>query len=275
MRRKTTLRRAAAALVLPVALTSVAACGSDSSGSDKAADPGVKAGEQVETSEFMDTLSDSLENATTAHVTMTSEGQMATSMEGDVDYASEPPSSTLTMTNEMAGDEEIKVVMVDGVMYVQMGELSGGKYFKMDLKGEDNGILGQDMSEQLDPTAALRTMEKSITSVTYVGEEDVDGEELDRYTVIIDSAALLEETLSGEDDVPEDTGLPEEIEYDIWFDDEGRFTRTTMDMGDTAGTMTMTLSDWGKDVEIEAPPADQVTEMPEMPTMPETPSPQS
>jgi LppX_LprAFG lipoprotein len=273
MRRKTTLRRAAAALVLPVALTAMSACGSDEpAGSSKAADPGVEEGEEIEAGEFIDTMSESLENATTAHVTLEGDGQLAMTMEGDVDYDSDPPSSSLTMKNEMLGDQEMSVVMVDGVMYMQMGELSGGKYFKMDLSGEDNSILGQDMSQQLDPSKALRTMEKSIKTVTYVGEEKVDGEDLDRYTVIIDSAAMVGEALG--EDAPPESGLAEEIAYDIWFDDDGRFARTTMDMGETAGTMTMTMSDWGKDVDIEAPPADQVTDMPSMPTMPEAPNPQ-
>ena len=47
---------------------------------------------------------------------------------------------------------------------------------------------------------------------------------------------------------------------DWWFDDDGMIRQFSSDFGGTSTTMT--LSDWGADVTIEAPPSDQVTTMP-------------
>ena len=59
--------------------------------------------------------------------------------------------------------------------------------------------------------------------------------------------------------------MPDTVQYDIWFDDEDRFAQLEMDFPvmDQQGSMEMTVDDWGTDVSIEAPPADQVTEMPD------------
>lgn len=268
MRRTITVRRAAAALALPLALSGLAACGSDSdpAGSSKAADPGVEEGEEIAPADFVDSMQESFEDATTAHVTMTNDGQFGINAEGDVDYSTEPPSMRMTMENEMLGGE-IETVMVDGVMYMQMGAMGGDKFIKMDLS-EQSGLMGEDLTSRMDPSKALESMEAAIKTVTYEGEQEVDGEALDHYTLVIDTRKML-----GKDGAKgmAATGMPAEMPYEIWFDDDGMFRRTSMDMGEKAGKMVMTLDDWGKDVEIEAPPADQVTEMPEMPQMPESP----
>jgi hypothetical protein len=60
------------------------------------------------------------------------------------------------------------------------------------------------------------------------------------------------------------SGMPDELSYDVRLDDQGRVNRMKIDLGAT-GTMEMTLSDFGKDVHVEVPPAGQVTEMPAMP----------
>lgn len=264
MRRSLPLRRGAAALVLPLALTGLVACGGDEpTGSSKAAEPQVSEGEEIPTAEFMDMLEEAFEGATTAHVTMTNDGEFGMSAEGDVDYSSTPPSMSITMSNPAMGGE-IETVLVDGAMYMKAAELGGDKYIKMDLDAAAQGLGGEDLSSQMDPRKSLGKMEEAVSSVTYVGEEDVDGEDMERYSLAIDTQKMVGDLGTGAAE------MPAELSYDIWFDDEGLFRRTAMDMGEKAGTMEMTLSDWGKDVEIKAPPADQVVEMPQMPSAPPT-----
>jgi hypothetical protein len=52
--------------------------------------------------------------------------------------------------------------------------------------------------------------------------------------------------------------MPENVTYDLWFDADGLLRRMQADLGSDDGTMTVVLSDWGKDVTIQAPPASEV-----------------
>jgi len=51
------------------------------------------------------------------------------------------------------------------------------------------------------------------------------------------------------------------VSYDMWLDDEGRPRRIQADLG-AQGSMQTDMTDYGSDVSIEAPPADQVQAMP-------------
>ena len=134
--------------------------------------------------------------------------------------------------------------------------IGNGKYVKMDLD-DPNSPLGS-IGSQLDPQQAMESFSAGIEKVTYVGD---DGG-LDQYEVTVDTKKMLEEMgQSGSDGAL--GGMPDEMSYDVWLDDQDRVTKMTVDLG-KAGTLEMTLSDFGKDVSIEAPPADQVTEFPGM-----------
>ena len=58
--------------------------------------------------------------------------------------------------------------------------------------------------------------------------------------------------------------LPETVTYELWLTDEGLFRQMEIDMGAVAGEMRMRFVDWGTDVDIEAPPASEVTDMSDM-----------
>ncbi len=67
----------------------------------------------------------------------------------------------------------------------------------------------------------------------------------------------------------------EEMPMDIWIGDDGLVYRYVVDLaGDTVETtpgegfermvMTFEMFDWGEDIDVEAPPADQVTDASEL-----------
>jgi hypothetical protein len=121
------------------------------------------------------------------------------------------------------------------------------------------------MMGQLDPAKALEQMQDGISKVTYVGAEDG----LDHYELTIDVKKMME-SMGGNLPSEVQSQMPDSVTYDLWLDDQNRFTRMSMDdlpMGGTDASMQMTVSDWGKDVTIEAPPADQVTDMPDFGSM--------
>lgn len=276
-------RTLAAAALTPLLLTGFAACGGDAGDSgDSASDAGAPAagsavlaglevGEEVSPKEFVDTVTDGLEESTTAHLEMTMSmgDQVSTTGEGDLDYTTEPPSLAMSMEVPQAGDMEM--VLVDNVLYLKSAAMSGEKFWKLDLTDPDGpfGQMGLDkMLEQSDPVGALKAMESGIDTVTFAGSEELDGRELDHYELTIDTESVME---SYGADLPSSAtqGMPESVTYDLWLDDHDRFAQMRMETPILKQTMTMEMSldAWGQDVSIEAPPADEVTEMPDLGSM--------
>lgn len=276
------VRRIAAATVSVLALGGLAACGDDSGDTDTdatdstsqvagepEADDDLEAGDEVDAAEFVKTVTDGLEASTTAHVTMTmtlgSAGEMTA--EGDLDYTTTPPNVAMTMSSPMGGGD-MDIRMVDGIMYLSMGQLTQGKFIKIDPSDKKGPLAGMGMDgmlDQMDPGKALQNLEGGISKVTFVGEED----DLDHYELSIDMQEMLAQM--GNDLPPAaESQMPDAITYDLWLDDEGRFTKMSMDelpMGGASGSMEMTVSGWGEDVDIEAPAASEITEMPELGSM--------
>jgi hypothetical protein len=115
-----------------------------------------------------------------------------------------------------------------------------------------------DLGDQMDPLAAFTEFEPALKTVTFVGTEDVDGDELHHYDVVMDASKL--ESLK---DLPAGAGIPDEVGYDLWFDDEMRIRQMemVMDMA-TPVSVEAQLFDWDEPVEIEAPAADEIAEQP-------------
>jgi hypothetical protein len=281
--RLTTVRRTlAATAIAPLLATGLVACGDDgpsgtsSSGTDQVAlSSDLSEGDQVDPSEFVDTVTDGVEASTTAHLTMNVSAGSTGSVtaQGDVDYTSTPPSMAMTMDlpglpGGDAGESGMDIRMVDGTIYMSMGQLTQGKFWRIDPSDPKGPLasMGMDkMMDQMDPAKALESMEDGITKVTYVGAED----DLDHYELTLDMQKIMG-SMGG--DLPKGAQgkLPDSVTYDLWLDDQNRFTKMSMDdlpMGGTHASMEMTATDWGKDVDIEAPPADQVTDMPDFGSM--------
>ena len=271
-------RLATLALTVPLGLAALTACGGDDS-ADEAAPAGsgssagaeeetdaeddgdadevsVAAGEEISAEEFTDLMVSAFEKATTADITMemTAGGQEIESV-GQADYRTQPPSMRMEMSG-MGGMGEMTMIMVDNVIYMRVAQMDD-KFIKLDLDDPANP-MGDTFTNQLDPRAQAEVIEAGLVSATYVGEEEVGGEDLDRYTAVVDSEAMFEQM---ELDPAAAGALPEEVTYDLWFDDEGRFAQMVVDMGATAGEVVMRFENWGTDVDIEAPPASEVTDM--------------
>jgi hypothetical protein len=274
--RRTLRRSLAAAALAPLLVAGLAACGDDDSGSQAedstpaaAVLTGLQKGDEVDPGDFVDTVSDGVEASTTAHMTMKvglgSMGEM--SGEGDLDYTADPPELAMTMNLPMAAGTKTEMRFVDGILYMSMGDLSGGKFWKLDPSDSD-GPLGDmgGMLDQVDPLGSLQKVEPAIDTVTYVGDEDVDGQSLDHYELTVDPAKLAKTM-----DLPAEAKaqLPDELTYDIWLDDEDRLSKMHMDLpvAGAESSIDVTASDWGKDVTIEAPPSDEIAEMPDLGSM--------
>ena len=268
-----TVRRTLLALVaVPLLLTGLAACGDDpGTGADDPARTSalgapvadLAPGEDVDPAEFADLLAAGVARMDTAHLAMRSEMGPAVTMtwEGDADYRGDQPVAELTITSDFVADP-IEARIVGGALYLDLGHLSHDKFWKLDLDDPDSpmGAIGS----QLDPRSAVDLLAEGLEEVTYVGS---DGD-LDHYRASVDPKAVLD-ALGGLGAMGHQMGgaggpaMPTSLDYELWLDDQGRVTRLTSTIGDR-GSVEMTMSDFGADVSIEAPPADQVTDMPPM-----------
>ncbi len=243
-------------------LLAFAGCGADGSGGQKAsdepasassatADASKEAGQPLSAQEFTDVLETALDKATTAHVSV--DLAAIGSGEGEADYTVSPPELAMRLAMPALGGGEVEVRLVDGTLYLKSAAL-GDKWVSSSLDGGPLGALGG----QLDLTKLFETFAGAVTSATDQGADDVDGESLDHYMTEVDAKKLL-------DSVPgasaAGTQLPDSLTLDWWFDSDGLIRRFSGDFG--GATVAVTLSDWGGDVVIEAPPSAEVTTMPE------------
>lgn len=266
-------RLAALAVTLPLGLAALTGCSGEetsdaaaqtsatgtASGSEDAAGaeaPDAAEGEEIDAEEFVALMVSAFQKATTANLTMEmTAGGQDIDVTGQADYSSDPMSMRMDMSG-MGGTGDMTMIMVDNVMYMKLAQMSE-KFIKLDLDDPSNP-LGGSFTGQLDPRAQAEVIEQGLRAATYVGEEDVDGETLDHYAATVDSEAMLSEM---DVDAAAAGALPEEITYDLWFDQDGFYRQMVVDMGAAAGEVLIRFDDWGTDVDIEAPAADEVTDM--------------
>ena len=284
-------RLGAAALVLSVGV-GVSACGSDSgSGSDSASSSaGEESGDSGTDTDTTDTDSEeSTDEGTTEEASLTE-------LSADEFYPSvmaaleEAGSFTFTTTSGTAGQEQemsgearfgdggiemkatgtgaqaMEMILVDKAMYMKSEAFgTGDKWLKIDLS-DPNSLFGM-IGKATDPEVMFKAME-SPKKLELIGSEDVDGVETNHYRITMDPSSYLEAM-----EFPPAMAemLPKELVTDMWVDADNlpRKFEQTVEVKAAGGPATKsntqgTYSDFGTDVEIEVPPASEVTEQPGM-----------
>jgi LppX_LprAFG lipoprotein len=271
MRRSLTLRRSLAALALPLLLGGLAACGSDdeapepaassSSATESQAPSDTESGEEVDAADFIDDLQAGLKASTTAKMTMHMDmGGQAIHSDGAVDYTTTPPQMAMTMESPALADQSIEMRLVDEVLYMNMGQLTNNKFVSYDLSDANSLPPGMDqLTSTMNPLAAFDSFEEGVQSVTFVGDENVEGEQLGHYEIEVDTSKIEQFK-----DLQTQTELPKTVTYDVWLDDQNRMRKMTfeMPMGAAPVMMELAFSDWGEPVDIAAPPASEIVEQP-------------
>ena len=100
---------------------------------------------------------------------------------------------SMDMDMGSAGPATMKMLLVDGVLYMNFGQVTKGKYAKIDLEDEDNP-LGQQFSQladQMDPSKQLEQFKKAVTSFEKKGKpKRLDGVEAQPYEVVVDTSKI-------------------------------------------------------------------------------------
>lgn len=254
------LKSTAAALVLATSASlTLTACGSDDPGTGDTSAVGQDAGTELTQENFFTEVAAASAEAGTAHVDMDFgvSGQ-AIKAAGDLVSGESPEQTRMQMTMSMGEMDSIELRLVEGVLYMNMGPMSENKFLRIDLGDEGGPMAGQfdDLLDNLDPAAQLEQLQSAITSFEQTGEpEQLDGVEATPYRIGIDAAQVAEQL----GDPEEAAGLPEEIVYTMYVGPDNLPRRLVMDL--QGAEMTMDYTDWGKDVEIEAPAEDQISDM--------------
>ena len=165
------------------------------------------------------------------------------------------------------GAQAMEMILVGQAMYMKSPDLGAGdKWLKIDLSDPDSifGMIGK----ATDPEVMFKAME-APKKLELVGSEDVDGVETNHYRITLDPAQYLDAM-----DFPAAMAdmLPKEMVTEMWVDADNlpRKFAQTMEVPAVGGgqatssTTEGTYSDFGADVEIEEPPASEVTEQPGM-----------
>ena len=164
------------------------------------------------------------------------------------------------------GAQAMELILLDQAMYMKSAALgTGEKWLKIDLS-DPNSLFGM-IGKATDPEVMFKAME-SPKKLELLGTEDVDGVPTNHYRIMLDPTSYLKamEFPPAMADM-----LPKELVTEMWVDADNlprKFAQTVEVKGaggpatksDTEGT----YSDFGTDVEIEAPPASEVTEQPGM-----------
>jgi hypothetical protein len=255
--------------VLPAALVlvgSLAACG----GGSPAAQPSTPApatsssAPEVEalTAENIVARLDAAQHAVTSYdLTMTSTGVAAMEATGSADLADGKQNVSMVMSSPDMG--EIEVRFVDGVIYLNMGPLTGGLFLKADPKDPTNELAAGFAGFEDDILGAeFKGMEDAITSVTATGEpEEIDGVQTQAYDVVIDTTKIAADVAEGLVTDGALDALPATLTYTYWVDADDVPRKIEYDIAGM--TTTITMHNIGAGAPVVAPSADEITtEMP-------------
>jgi hypothetical protein len=169
----------------------------------------------------------------------------------------------MEMKASSSGAQAMEMILVGKAMYMKSADLgTGDKWVKIDLS-DPNSLFGM-IGKATDPEVMFKAME-SPKKLELIGTEDVDGVSTNHYRITMDPTSYLEAM-----DFPAAMAdmMPKELVTEMWVDGDNlprKFAQTievpaTGGGAATSSTTEGTYSDFGTDVEIEAPPADEVTE---------------
>ncbi|MEU6746871.1 hypothetical protein ABZ914_11680 [Spirillospora sp. NPDC046719] len=219
-----------------------------------------------------------------ADMSMTSTGSPTgdINMAGTMQYRTKPDlafsmdfGSMSVGGKSMAGMKEVLVGRTIYMKIPQLAQLGGGASAKpwvkmsLDEVGAKSGLNMDQLlqqSQQMDPVQNTKMLTAS-KDAREVGKETVNGVQTTHYTGtyrVADAVAKLpaDQRQAYEKNLAK-SGMNGDMNFDLWVDGQQLPRKMTMKTGQTAAgvmTITTTYRDFGKPVQVSAPPASQVTD---------------
>jgi hypothetical protein len=192
-------------------------------------------------------------------------------IEGAIDF--EHQAAEIRVDMSKLGDEvglsgSMDIRMVDGSMFMNMGALLGARADSVlggkDWVSVDLSQLGAQSGTQ-NPADMLQSL-RGAGDVREVGEQEIDGVSTTQYRAEIDLRKAIDKLPARYRHLAEKGMdlLGASFPVDVWIDHDGlpRRFEMSIDVGSKGSVKErIDYSDYGADVAIEAPPADQVQSM--------------
>ena len=168
----------------------------------------------------------------------------------------------MEMKASSTGPQAMELILLGKAMYMKSPDLgTADTWVKIDLS-DPSSLFGM-IGKATDPEVMFKAME-SPKKLELIGTEDVDGTPTNHYRITMDPTqyiAAMEFPAAMAD------MLPKELVTEMWVDGDNlprKFAQTIEVPAIAGGAATSsttegTYADFGTDVDIEAPPADQVT----------------
>jgi hypothetical protein len=156
-----------------------------------------------------------------------------------------------------SGDYVLEARLVAGEFYLRASNTKGAKpWWKLDkVRGESSDALVQSMSKDSDPVRRAAIF-ADPAAFKVIGVEDIESGPAVHYRVEVAAEAVRKAT-----GVPVPGEAGKNRLFEVWLDKEDRLVKLVSPV-DVAGlklSETITFSDYGADLTITAPPADQIT----------------
>ncbi|MGB7448512.1 MAG: hypothetical protein WA892_05240 [Ornithinimicrobium sp.] len=238
----------------------LSACGGQSQGTEAAQSPElaqVEPGDEIEPAQLLQRLS-APGTQTLSSFDFSADldmDQQELAVIGGIDLDGDSPAAELTMDLPPMGT--VDLLLVDDVAYLSIPNLTpAGKYVEVPASElKEMGV--EDLTESLDVNALMKKWDASAQEITYVGEQDVNGETTDHFEVVVDPQEVLDR--AGHTAPPE-LDVSGELTYGIWVDSDNLIRQMKLDIDGTAATVS--LDNWGQDLQVEAPAPADVVQMP-------------
>ncbi|HNQ06620.1 MAG TPA: hypothetical protein PKH97_05470 [Tetrasphaera sp.] len=221
--------------------TTSAAETTDAGGGGSTDIAGAKVGDEIDAIALGQAMQKVFVDGATGHMKM----DMGGSITAEGDFKVVKGKQDMAMTMEMMGTK-IDMITIGGVSYMK-GLTGGTKWVKMDAAEAAGAGAGN-----------LNSFDPAVMAKAFGGQKaKVTKKEGDLTTLSLDLDLAKVMSATGMDK-PTGITLPDSIPVTYTLDGQGRPVHSTINMG---MEITVDYSDWGKKVDISAPPASQVTTM--------------
>ncbi len=282
-------KRAGVCLTAAAVVVGLAGCQDGDEGGSKKAGASAEAQTREEAAEVLQAAFKKTSEAKSSKIRMTVQTSGTAAESGTVEMSGvqgwDPAVMDVTMKGSgfaAAGPgtpEQMRMIMLDGVMYVDMGteqaaEMDGKRWMKMDFKALADASGDPEIQKQMtgglenmnqDPAQQLALLLES-PSLKHVGPEKVDGVEAQHYKGTLSFKEMIDANTSfdllSKEERDELVATAEKsdmkgFDTEIWVNEDDLPVKMVVGMTMAQGTMKMTshFSDYGATAEVEAPPA--------------------
>lgn len=180
-------------------------------------------------------------------------------------------------------EEPMEIVTIGGSAWLRfplLAMVTGADTDWVEVPPDEAGGLASQLglrSQVTSPTGLLDQLREARAEVEEVGTEDVRGVGTTHYRVQVDLSALADTMPEAErEQFRQEFGEADALPVEVWVGDDGRLHRYRVDLTEAGGaseevesaSVEFEFFDHGSDVDIEAPPEDQVTPMEELQGLP-------